>query len=107
MTGTRVARRREGPTASRALKDLMYLSMASRVSPEKRVLTWIRQRIHPYCWGHSDRFKGNFSQTTRRRVLDFFGCLPCVALATAPPSDEAIETLGHHAAGGDSSSYYP
>ena len=53
----------------------MYISNSSRISPEKRVLAWIRKRIHPYCWGKSDRFKEEFSQTSRRQILDFFACL--------------------------------
>ena len=47
----------------------------TRISPEKRVLAWIRKRIHPYCWGTSDRFKQGFTQTSSRQILDFFGCL--------------------------------
>lgn len=53
----------------------MYIRKTSGISPEKRVLTWIRKRIHPYCWGTSDRFKEGFSQTSSRQILDFFGCL--------------------------------
>jgi hypothetical protein len=54
---------------------LMYIRKTSRVSPEKRILTWIRTRIHPYCWGTSDRFKRGFSQTSSHQILEFFGCL--------------------------------
>ena len=53
----------------------MYIRGSSRISPEKRVLAWIRKRIHPYCWGTSDRFKQGFTQTSSRQILDFFGCL--------------------------------
>ena len=53
----------------------MYIRGLSRISPEKRVLAWIRKRIHPYCWGTSDRFKQGFTQTSSRQILDFFGCL--------------------------------
>ena len=53
----------------------MYIRGTSRISPEKRVLAWIRKRIHPYCWGTSDRFKQGFTQTSSRQILDFFGCL--------------------------------
>jgi hypothetical protein len=53
----------------------MYIRSSSRISAEKRVLAWIRKRIHPYCWGRSDRFKEGFSQTSRRQILGFFTCL--------------------------------
>jgi hypothetical protein len=53
----------------------MYIRKTSGISSEKRALTWIRKRIHPYCWGTSDRFKRDFSQTSSQQILDFFGCL--------------------------------
>ncbi len=53
----------------------MYIRKMSGISPERRVLTWIRKRIHPYCWGRSNRFKKGFSQTSSRQILEFFGCL--------------------------------
>ena len=53
----------------------MYIRKMSGISPERRVLTWIRKRIHPYCWGRSDRFKKGFKQTSVLQILDFFGCL--------------------------------
>lgn len=53
----------------------MYIRTWTGISPERRVITWIRKRIHPYCWGTSDRFKQGFTQTSSRQILDFFGCL--------------------------------
>jgi hypothetical protein len=53
----------------------MYIRKREGTSPEKRVLAWIRKRIHPYCWGRSDRFKDNFTGATKSQILDFFGCL--------------------------------
>jgi hypothetical protein len=53
----------------------MYAVESTRRSPERRVLAWLRKRIHPYCWGRSDPSKNGFTQTTRRQILDFFGCL--------------------------------
>ena len=54
---------------------LMYIRTRTGISPERRVIAWIRNRIHPYCWGTSDRFKQGFTQTSSRQILDFFGCL--------------------------------
>ena len=54
---------------------LMYIRTRTGISPERRVIAWIRKRIHPYCWGTSDRFKQGFTQTSSRQILDFFGCL--------------------------------
>lgn len=45
---------------------------APKVPTERQVLTWLRKRIHPYCWGRSDRHKGGFRRTTKRRLLDCF-----------------------------------
>jgi hypothetical protein len=76
----------------------MYIRKVSGVSPEKRVLTWIRKRIHPYCWGTSDRFKRDFSQTSSQQILDFFGCLrfdlPRTYLRTISNKDFAGHVTG-------------
>ena len=45
---------------------------SSKISIDRLVLTWLRKRIHPYCWGQSDHRKENFRRTTRRQVLNFF-----------------------------------
>jgi hypothetical protein len=38
-------------------------------------MTWLRKRIHPYCWGQSDRHKEDFEQTTKGQVLRTFRAL--------------------------------
>ena len=55
----------------------MYISEQGRnpepkIPSERQVLTWLRKRIHPYCWGQSDWRKEGFSRTTRRQVVRFF-----------------------------------
>jgi|GEM_PF-3472021 len=55
----------------------MYSSESDCISvpkkpTERQVLTWLRKRIHPYCWGQSDRHKDDFRQTTKRQILNFF-----------------------------------
>lgn len=50
----------------------MYLCNWTAKSAERKALAWLRKRIHPYCWGTSDRHKEGFSRTTKRRILDFF-----------------------------------
>ncbi|MDB5350161.1 MAG: hypothetical protein JWN86_1408 [Planctomycetota bacterium] len=44
----------------------------TKIPSERQVLTWLRKRIHPYCWGQSDRRKEGFSRTTRCQVVRFF-----------------------------------
>ncbi len=47
----------------------------SRRSPEYQVRSWLRARIHPYCWGQSDCNKKNLRQTKKQRILGFFESL--------------------------------
>src|SRR4051794_17356234 len=44
----------------------------TRRSPEYKVRPWLRARIHPFCWGRSDRHKGNLWQTSKRQILNSF-----------------------------------
>ncbi len=50
-------------------------SSTSRKSPEHRIRPWLRARIHPYCWGQSDRNKKHFRQTKIQRVFGLFHSL--------------------------------
>ncbi len=55
----------------------MYSSIASPIiaqelPSERQIMTWLRNRIHPYCWGQSDWRKVGFRRTTRRQVVRFF-----------------------------------
>jgi hypothetical protein len=50
-------------------------SSTSRKSPEYRIRPWLRARIHPYCWGQSDRNKKHFRQTKKQRVFGLFHSL--------------------------------
>lgn len=45
---------------------------SSKIPTERQVLTWLRKRIHPGCWGRSDHRKEGFRRTTRRQVLNCF-----------------------------------
>jgi len=45
---------------------------ASKIPTERQILTWLRKRMHPYCWGQSDHRKSNFTRTTRRKIHRFF-----------------------------------
>src|SRR3954451_22042264 len=61
-------------------KQPMYSSnlideSSSKIPTERQVLTWLRKRIHPYCWGRSDHRKEGFRRTTKREVLNFFRLL--------------------------------
>lgn len=47
----------------------------TKIPSERRVLTWLRNRSHPYCWGQSDRHKAEFRQTSKRQLLGFFSSL--------------------------------
>jgi hypothetical protein len=78
----------------------MYVRKEPGVSPERRVIAWIRKRIHPYCWGTSDRFKKGFQQTSKVQILNFYGCLrfdiPKTFLPKASNSDFMRHVTGQH-----------
>jgi hypothetical protein len=43
--------------------DSKFPSESRSLSPEKRVLRWLRKRISPYCWGQSNPDKNPTSRS--------------------------------------------
>ena len=56
------------------------------ISDEKRVCTWLRQRICPFCWGSSDRFKTRrtFHRVTKAHIRRFY---PVVSRKYSTPTE--------------------
>jgi len=70
---------------------------APEIPTERQVLAWLRKRVHPYCWGQSDRRKKNFTRTTRRKIHRFFQALRLGFPKGHPPTMRNALMMGHFA----------